>query len=100
MTTKLNNQQPEQLNDSDKKQAKKLAKKKNMSPEDANHQKFIEKYGSVICSSIHRKLYGRAFYIADRSELEKFEEAGGHDWGCTGVCGNAARWTVFLQRRT
>ena len=60
------------------------------------HDKFIEKYGSVICSQIHRKLYGRPFYIVDQDEFEKFEKKGAHDWGCTSVCGEAAKWTVEL----
>lgn len=68
------------------------------------HDKYIEKYGNVICSNIHTKIYGRPFYISDRDEYKKFEEAGGHDWGCTSVCGDAAKWTVeiyeeFLQKQ-
>jgi C_GCAxxG_C_C family probable redox protein len=58
------------------------------------HDKFIEKYGSIICHQIHRKLYGRPYYLADPEELEKFYKAGAHDWGCTSVCGDAAEWTV------
>ncbi|MBN2073032.1 MAG: C_GCAxxG_C_C family protein [Actinobacteria bacterium] len=60
------------------------------------HEKFIEEYGTVTCSQIHRKLYGRPFYIVDPDESKKFEEAGAHTWGCTSVCGNAARWTVEI----
>ena len=60
------------------------------------HEKFIEKYGTVICQQIHRKLYGRPYYIVDKDEYRKFEEKGAHDWGCTSVCGEAARWTVEL----
>jgi C_GCAxxG_C_C family probable redox protein len=60
------------------------------------HDKFIEKYGSVICHQIHRKLYGRPYYIADPDELEKFYANGAHDWGCTSVCGGAARWVVEI----
>jgi len=60
------------------------------------HDKFVDKYGSVICHHIHRKLYGRPFYITDPEELEKLDKAGGHDWGCTGVCGDAAQWTVEI----
>jgi len=58
------------------------------------HEKFIQEYGSVICSSIHRKLYGRPYYLRDRDEIKKFNEKGAHDWGCTSVVGNAARWAV------
>jgi len=60
------------------------------------HDKFVEKYGSIICGNVHRKLYGRVYYIADSEELEKFDKAGAHDWGCTGVCGDVARWTVEI----
>jgi hypothetical protein len=58
------------------------------------HEKFMEKYGTIVCHQIHRKLYGRPYYLADHDELEKFDAAGAHDWGCTSVCGEAARWTV------
>ncbi|MBM3707674.1 MAG: C_GCAxxG_C_C family protein [Actinobacteria bacterium] len=58
--------------------------------------KFINEYTSIICHQIHRKLYGRPFYLLDSQELEKFDLAGGHDWGCTSVCGNAAKWTVEI----
>jgi len=60
------------------------------------HDRFVEKYGSVICHQIHRKLYGRPFYIADPQELDKLDKAGGHDWGCTSVCRDAAIWTVEI----
>lgn len=60
------------------------------------HNRFIEAYGTVICHQIHRNLYGRAFSITDPDEKRKFEEAGAHAWGCTGVCGNAARWVVEI----
>jgi len=60
------------------------------------HEKFIEKYGSIICHQIHRKLYGRPYYISDPEELKKFDDKGAHDWGCTAVCGDAALWTVEI----
>ncbi len=60
------------------------------------HKRFMDKYGSIICHQIQRKIYGRPFYIVDQQELEKFEKAGGHDWGCTSVCGYGAKWTVEI----
>lgn len=60
------------------------------------HDRFIQEYGTVICHQIHRKLYGRPYSITDPDEKRKFEEAGAHDWGCTSVCGNAAKWTVQI----
>lgn len=64
------------------------------------HDRFVNKYGSVICGNIHRKLYGRIYYIADPEELEKFDKAGAHDWGCTSVCGDVAQWTVEIYEET
>jgi C_GCAxxG_C_C family probable redox protein len=60
------------------------------------HDRFVEEYGSVICENIHRKLYGRAYYLRDKDEIKKFNEAGAHDWGCTSVVGKAAAWTVEI----
>ncbi len=60
----------------------------------AVHERFIAEYGSVVCSQICRNLYGRSFYFNDPDDGPKFEAKGGHDWGCTGVVGNGARWTV------
>ena len=60
------------------------------------HTKFIKEYGSIICNQIHRSLYGRPFYLLDPQEGKKFDLAGGHDWGCTSVCGNSAKWTVEI----
>lgn len=60
------------------------------------HDRFVDKYGSVICSNVHRKLYGRSYYIADPQELEKFDKAGAHEWGCTSVCGDGAQWVVEI----
>ncbi|MEA4970075.1 MAG: C-GCAxxG-C-C family protein [Candidatus Pelethousia sp.] len=60
------------------------------------HDRFIMEYGTVVCHQIHRNLYGRPYSITDPDEKRKFEEAGAHDWGCTSVCGNAAKWTAEI----
>ena len=60
------------------------------------HDRFVEKYGSVICSNVHRKLYGRPYYVADSEESKKFDVAGAHEWGCTSVCGDVAQWAVEI----
>lgn len=31
----------------------------------ALHDKYIEKYGTVICAEIHKKIFGRSFYLRD-----------------------------------
>ena len=58
--------------------------------------RFTDEYNGVICHTIHRKLYGRPYYVADPDEAKKFDQAGAHEWGCTAVCGNAAKWTVEI----
>jgi C_GCAxxG_C_C family probable redox protein len=58
------------------------------------HEKFIEKYGTIVCHQIQRKLFGRVYYTPDMEQYEKFLAAGGHDTLCPSVCGDAARWTI------
>ncbi len=60
------------------------------------HQKFIDEYGTVVCSRIHTKLMGRPFFIDDPDEFQKFENAGAHKDKCPGVVGNAARFTAEI----
>jgi mannitol-1-phosphate 5-dehydrogenase len=60
----------------------------------ALHQKFVHKYGSVMCHEIHCKLYGRSYDLRNKQEGKDFEAAGAHENGCTGVVGDAARWTL------
>jgi len=60
------------------------------------HEKFIEKYGTVVCHQIQRTLFGRVYYTPDPDQYKRFLEVGGHDTVCTSVCGDGARWTVEL----
>lgn len=60
------------------------------------HRRFMDEYGTVVCTNIHRRLYGRTFHMHDPDDREKFEAAGAHDWGCTSVVGKAAAWTVEI----
>ena len=60
------------------------------------HEKFIEKYGTVVCHGIQRKLFGRVYYTPDPEQYKKFLDVGGHETVCTAVCGEAARWTVEI----
>ena len=61
------------------------------------NEKFIEKFGSIICNQIHCKLYGRTFYFSDSRDFQKFLGAGGHDPNkkrCPYVWAKAAEWAV------
>ncbi len=60
-------------------------------------ENFIQEYGSVLCHNIQTKMFGRPYYLADTDDLERFEEAGGHDaLHCPEVVGKAARWAAEL----
>ncbi len=62
----------------------------------ALHDKFIEKYGSVICREIHKKIFGRSFNLKDDEEKQQFRDAGAHedDDKCCAVVGDGARWAA------
>ena len=61
------------------------------------HDRFMDYYGSVRCSDIQMKKFGRPYFLADKDEFTKFEEAGGHgDEGCPELVGKAAKWLVEL----
>ncbi len=64
----------------------------------ALHDRFVEKYGSVICAGVQKKIYGRSFNLRDDEEKKLFREAGAHELPdkCCAVVGNGARWAVEL----
>lgn len=74
----------------------KEASKKSQEMAQRLHDKFIEKYGSVICSDIHQNIFGKVFYLRDASTREAFEEAGAHTDKCTTVVGNACSWVTEI----
>jgi C_GCAxxG_C_C family probable redox protein len=64
----------------------------------ALHEKFIEKYGSVICSGIQKKIFGRSFDLRKDKDKQAFRNAGAHelDDKCCMVVGDGARWGTEL----
>jgi len=64
----------------------------------ALHDKFMEKYGTVICSQIHEKIFGRSFDLRDDEQKQAFRDAGAHERedGCCAVVGDGARWATEL----
>ena len=60
------------------------------------HDEFLSSYGTVVCHQIHRKIFGRPYYLADADEGLKFDEAGAHSDKCPTVVGDAAKWTVQI----
>lgn len=64
----------------------------------ALHDKYVEKYGSVLCSGVQNKIYGRSFNLRDDEEKKLFREAGAHELPdkCCAVVGYGAKWGVEL----
>lgn len=62
------------------------------------HDMFIEKYKSICCKEIQKKLFGRSFNLRDEKEKEEFQRAGAHDDSdkCCMVVGDAASWGTGL----
>ncbi len=60
------------------------------------HDRFIEEYGSVICSDIQKKLFGRSFNILNKDDKILFEKMGAHKDKCPIVVAKAAAWMVEI----
>jgi C_GCAxxG_C_C family probable redox protein len=58
--------------------------------------RFIEEFGTIICRDIQAKIFGRAYYLRDPEEFNKFEEAGAHRDKCPDVVGKAAQMAVKI----
>lgn len=59
-------------------------------------KKFLDEYGTIICSEIQDKIMGRPFNLLDPEDKEAFEEMGGHTTACPSVVGKGAQWTTEL----
>jgi C_GCAxxG_C_C family probable redox protein len=62
----------------------------------ALHDRFVEKYGSVICREIHDKIFGRRFDLWAPDGRRAFEGAGAHADKCTGVVADASAWVCGI----
>jgi C_GCAxxG_C_C family probable redox protein len=64
----------------------------------ALHDKYKEKYGSVICADVQKKVFGRSFNLRNDEEKQLFREAGAHrdDDKCCAAVGDGARWAVEI----
>jgi len=60
------------------------------------YDKFILRYGSVICRDIQKKIFGRTFDLLNPVDLEAFKAAGAHIDKCPSVVGTAAKWAVEI----
>lgn len=64
----------------------------------ALHDKFVEKYGSVLCNMVQKKVFGRSFNLRSAEEVALFRAAGAHkdDDKCCAAVGDGARWAVEI----
>jgi C_GCAxxG_C_C family probable redox protein len=67
------------------------------------YKKFFNKYGTIICREMHKKIFGRTFDLMDEKnlgidmeELKVFEEMEGHTIKCPTVVGLTAAWALDL----
>ena len=58
--------------------------------------RFNQEYGSSLCKTIHRNIFGREFDLRDGTDRETFEKLGAHVDKCTSVVGKAAAWATEL----
>ncbi len=74
----------------------KIAQYKSYEMSQKLHDRFMETYGSVTCSEIHRKIFGKAYSLRTKAVRNDFEEAGGHLDKCTTVIAMASSWIMEL----
>ncbi|MBN1298351.1 MAG: C_GCAxxG_C_C family protein [Actinobacteria bacterium] len=67
------------------------------------YKRFEEKYGTIICREIHKKIFGTTFNLMDdknlgldMQELDRFNAMGAHVDKCPHVVGLSAAWTVDI----
>lgn len=61
------------------------------------HDRFIETYGTVTCSEVHKEIFGRSFCLRVLEDKPAFEEAGAHNQDkCPAVVGSAAAWVAEI----
>jgi hypothetical protein len=58
--------------------------------------KFNEEYGTILCSEIEFKIFGRYFDKKNPEDRKEKERMGGHVDKCPMVVGKAARWAMEL----
>ena len=62
----------------------------------ALRERYLWKYGSLLCRGAQERIFGRSFDLRSPREREDFEKAGAHVDKCPRVVGDVARWTVQI----
>jgi hypothetical protein len=63
----------------------------------ALRERYLWKYGSLLCRGAQEKIFGRSFDLRSPEEREAFERAGAHVDKCTNVVGDVARWSMQIM---
>ena len=58
--------------------------------------KFLETYGSVICSDIHNQIFGKPYCLRTIAVRGDFDKVGAHTSKCTAVVGMACMWVTEI----
>lgn len=53
--------------------------------------RFLAKYGTVLCPEIHKQLFGRSYILTDPKQVDEFLNLPGHVEKCAAVVGAATR---------
>jgi C_GCAxxG_C_C family probable redox protein len=59
-------------------------------------ERFIDRYGSVVCGDIQTSVIGRPYDLTDPDDVERFKATGAHEVHCPEVVGSAARWAAEI----
>ena len=62
----------------------------------ALYDRFVDEFGSPICSGVQEAIFGRSFNLWDPEDRRAFEEAGAHRDKCPDVVGKVAMWTAEI----
>jgi mannitol-1-phosphate 5-dehydrogenase len=63
----------------------------------ALRERYLWKYGSLLCRGTQEKIFGRSFDLRSPQEREAFERAGAHADKCPSVVGGVARWSMQIM---
>lgn len=58
--------------------------------------RFLETYGSVICSDVHKQIFGKSFCLRTKAVRNEFEAVGAHSTKCTNVVGTASAYIAEI----
>ncbi len=58
--------------------------------------RFLQTYGSVICSEVHKQIFGKSYCLRTKAVKNEFEAAGAHRDKCTHVIGTVCAYIAEI----